>query len=260
MLSRSISTSRRLNRVSDSAALLFSWTLPHLDDFGNMEGGVDVLRGTIVPLRSWPMSKVEKCKAELCEVKAWQPYEVDGEAYIHCDKFEDYQTFKNDRGRIAEYPQPLESAGIQGNPPESYKLSKEKRSKESENGIPFSEFWNLYPKKVSKKQAEKAWRKVLPSEHTRIFEDVARRARSPEWQKDRGQFIPYPATYLNGERWKDQVDTSPPIPPPRKCAGCGKGTSSSWVQTSSGRVCGECFAVPVSKKVSDLKADFINKK
>ena len=32
--------------------------------------------------------------------------------------------------------------------------------------------------------------------------------KSPQWTKDGGQFIPYPATWLNGKRWKDQVCTS----------------------------------------------------
>ena len=28
--------------------------------------------------------------------------------------------------------------------------------------------------------------------------------RSPQWQRDDGQFIPLPATWLNNERWEDQ--------------------------------------------------------
>ena len=29
--------------------------------------------------------------------------------------------------------------------------------------------------------------------------------KSPQWTKDGGQFIPHPATWLNGKRWEDQV-------------------------------------------------------
>ena len=33
---------------------------------------------------------------------------------------------------------------------------------------------------------------------------IASQKKSPQWQKDNGQFIPHPATWLNGQRWEDQ--------------------------------------------------------
>ena len=27
----------------------------------------------------------------------------------------------------------------------------------------------------------------------------------PQWQKEEGQYIPYPSNYLNNERWDDDV-------------------------------------------------------
>jgi len=72
----------------------------------------------------------------------------------------------------------------------------------------FDEFWAVYPRKVGKKDAVKAWNKLKPDETLthQIIEGVERWKLSTQWTKDGGQYIPYPATFLNGERWKDEYD------------------------------------------------------
>lgn len=70
----------------------------------------------------------------------------------------------------------------------------------------FSVFWMAYPKKQDKQNALKAWKKLNPDAETQrkmILAIQAQRA-SPQWQKDGGQFIPMPSTWLNGRRWEDQ--------------------------------------------------------
>lgn len=76
----------------------------------------------------------------------------------------------------------------------------------------FAHFWSIYPRKVGRKKAEEKWWKLNLSPETikTIFADVERRKRSPEWLKEGGQFIPYPATYLHGERWTDEVPINGP--------------------------------------------------
>lgn len=74
--------------------------------------------------------------------------------------------------------------------------------------VGFDEFWNAYPKKVAKPAAIKAWVKINPNDETfqKILESVKTKSASPEWIKDAGQFIPHPATYLNGRRWEDMFE------------------------------------------------------
>lgn len=70
----------------------------------------------------------------------------------------------------------------------------------------FSVFWMAYPKKQDKQKAMMAWKKLNPDAETQrkmILAIQAQRA-SPQWQKDDGQFIPMPSTWLNGRRWEDQ--------------------------------------------------------
>ena len=70
----------------------------------------------------------------------------------------------------------------------------------------FDLFWSVYPKRVGKKDAIKAWGQIKPDEAMvqAIIEGVERWKASEQWTKDGGQFIPYPATFLRGERWNDE--------------------------------------------------------
>jgi hypothetical protein len=70
----------------------------------------------------------------------------------------------------------------------------------------FDQFWLIYPKKKNKGQAERAWVKLNPDEalFAAIIAGVQRAKASYEWQKDGGQYIPYPATWLNAKGWEDE--------------------------------------------------------
>ena len=67
----------------------------------------------------------------------------------------------------------------------------------------FADFWKMYPKKVAKTQAMKAWKKQKPDLATCLAALSVAKA-SADWQKDGGQFIPHPATWLNNRRWEDE--------------------------------------------------------
>lgn len=86
----------------------------------------------------------------------------------------------------------------------------------------FDKFWQAYPRKVSKKQAQKSWKKINPS--LELFEKILKALemvkQTEQWEKDNGKFIPYPATWLNQERWTDEIkmmqDIKPVIEPKLK--------------------------------------------
>ncbi|MFI8643863.1 hypothetical protein ACIGJK_03535 [Pseudomonas iridis] len=71
----------------------------------------------------------------------------------------------------------------------------------------FPKFWKLYPRKVGKDKAEKAWAKlkVTPPLYDLIAKALSKQVLTPEWTKDKGQFIPHPSTWLNGKRWEDEI-------------------------------------------------------
>ena len=69
----------------------------------------------------------------------------------------------------------------------------------------FDRFWQLYPKKVAKADARKAWKQtesIRPDLET-IIKAIQAACKTEQWMRGGGQFIPYPATWLRGERWDD---------------------------------------------------------
>lgn len=74
----------------------------------------------------------------------------------------------------------------------------------------FNRFWEIWPKKVAREAARKAWMKLKPDEElaAQIVEAVESQKRSSQWIKDNGQFIPHAATWLNGRRWEDELPSS----------------------------------------------------
>lgn len=78
----------------------------------------------------------------------------------------------------------------------------------------FSVFWEAYPKKVSKPDAMKAWKKLKPNAKLMqaIMEGLSRWKQSDQWNREAGQYIPYPATWLNKRRWEDDIPNPAPAP------------------------------------------------
>lgn len=71
----------------------------------------------------------------------------------------------------------------------------------------FADFWEQYPRKVGKDDARKAYTSALRrASVTQIVEGATRYATDPNLVEK--QFIPHPATWLNGGRWDDE-----PLPP-----------------------------------------------
>jgi len=75
----------------------------------------------------------------------------------------------------------------------------------------FDEFWKSYPRKKSKVDASKAWKQVKgESIFDEIMAGLQRAVNSPDWLKDKGQFIPYPASWLRAGGWLDESGTNAP--------------------------------------------------
>ncbi len=77
----------------------------------------------------------------------------------------------------------------------------------------FDDFWKIYPKKVSKGQAEKSWAKLKPDSELfdLIVSAIAVQRKTDKWQKNGGEFIPHPATWLNAKGWLDEVSVQAPL-------------------------------------------------
>ena len=75
----------------------------------------------------------------------------------------------------------------------------------------FQAFWKAYPKKVGKGAAEHAFQKYKPDDSllSTMLNSIERQRQSDQWQRDGGQYIPNPATFLNQRRWEDELPSRP---------------------------------------------------
>ena len=100
----------------------------------------------------------------------------------------------------------------------------------------FEMFWQVYPRKVAKAEARKAWaqtEKVRPPTEQLLKAVYAARA-SKQWRKDDGEYIPHASSFLRGERWDDQLEVD-----------------LSQLDSPRGRVCGYC-GVPAIGMVNGI--------
>ena len=76
----------------------------------------------------------------------------------------------------------------------------------------FAAFWEKYPRKVAKADALKAFKKLIGNKQdvewfmSIVMSSLERWAKNPQWTKDGGKFIPYPATWLNRGSWEDSKE------------------------------------------------------
>ncbi len=89
-------------------------------------------------------------------------------------------------------------------------MQEEKRREDIRNIKPyaqidngFNEFYNAYPKKKNKLAAQKAWDKHKPNIDD-VLKALAWQIESEQWQKKDGEYIPYPASYINAGGWMDE--------------------------------------------------------
>ena len=84
---------------------------------------------------------------------------------------------------------------------------KDKKKRADAKTDDFDAFWAVYPRKVGKGDAKKAFAKVKAPVSV-LISAVNTQKQSQQWLKDNGQYIPNPATWLNQGRWEDELPTT----------------------------------------------------
>ena len=71
----------------------------------------------------------------------------------------------------------------------------------------FDEFWPNYPNKKKKQRAKTVWKRLGPDSAllSKIMTALAKNMKNDDWNKDDGQYIPHPSTWLNDRRWDDEI-------------------------------------------------------
>lgn len=100
---------------------------------------------------------------------------------------------------------------------ETEALQTQRQCTAPDDGELFERFWKAWPKHEGKKKAAEAFAKLKPDEALlqRMLAAIEAKRRTDSWTKSGGQFIPLPATWLNGMRWEDEVGPAAGQPPPQ---------------------------------------------
>lgn len=85
----------------------------------------------------------------------------------------------------------------------------------------FEQFWSAWPRREAKKAALRAWNKLSTSDRIAALQALPKHVE--QWRKEgRARcHIPHPSTWLNGERWEDELggDIFPSVPKPKQQSG-----------------------------------------
>lgn len=78
----------------------------------------------------------------------------------------------------------------------------------------FQMFWDRWPRKVAKLEAEKAWKQVVTPED----EEPIQKAldwQVPIFEQREPEYRPHAATWIRGRRWEDEKPSAPKPTPTR---------------------------------------------
>jgi hypothetical protein len=213
-LKQGICDSDAINALSDGAECLFYRLLVTVDDFGRADGRALVIKSRSYPIKeSVTVKVIEQRLAELEDQGIIVRYVVDGRPYFQMQKWDN-----KPRAGSSKFPQPPDESEHLHNddlhlhtdvnhlntsvPLTVTETVTETRHQSAASPVGFAEFWLAYPKKVGKGAAESSWKKHRPSLPA-VLLAIGQQAKSEQWAKDGGQFIPNPATWLNQKRWED---------------------------------------------------------
>ena len=217
----SIRTSKSVNTMTDFQFRLWVYLITYVDDYGRGSADPELLKGFVFPRRKGVTeSTIEKALSDLANSGSILLYDVDGESYFCFPNWGDHQRIQTKRSKF-----PAPSDGIiksstvihgeslsESNPIRIQNPNPNPNPNPRETrGAEFEKFWAAYPRKEGKQKARAAFEKVTVSLDI-LLEAIDQQKKSTQWSKDNGQFIPHPATWLNGKRWEDQLAMSTEIP------------------------------------------------
>ena len=207
--------------LSDKAKLLYIGLISHADDEGKGKGSPRGLKAIVFPTDNISIEAICGLKKEVHTHMNVMFYEVDEKEYYKLNKWKAYQSINHPKPSCVPDPVPLRDDS--GNdtvtiPERSPQLTNKLTNKGSsptaqgDSGSSlqylreiFENFWEIYPKKTQKTKAWEKWKRMKPNPEIfkAIIDGVEKYKQTEQWQRN---VIPHPTTFLNQERWKDEIN------------------------------------------------------
>lgn len=240
ILKESICCSENIDQLTAFQENFFYRLIVNCDDYGRMDARPKVLASKLFPLRDVRLNQITDALHALTSAELVVLYQKDGHPFLQMKTWDRHQSI---RAKKSKYPEPesncmqLHADEIICNQLQSNDINcnqlKSSESKCSRNPIQyesnpnpnpnpnptrartsdrFEKFWSAYPRHEAKQNAMKAFEKINPDDELlkKMLNAIERWKNTEQWQENGGQFVPYPASWLNGGRWEDEV------PAPRK--------------------------------------------
>lgn len=217
MLRDSALASKKLARVNAEAERLYWRLLMVADDFGRFDADPVVLRAKCFPRHGTAITDrtVKSAWMDLVINGLILEYTVNGDTLGQFAKWDQRVRAEKSRfpgpecGQLRADDRGVRSAAAVD---EDVVVDVDDRRRRSPAASPlegFEEFWTAYPRKKAKGDACNAWKTLRPDAmlRSRILAAVEAQRSSRDWLKQDGKFIPYPASWLRGQRWEDTVDS-----------------------------------------------------
>lgn len=220
MISRSLGSSRKFHallgaggKLGEFCQLLYPLIVSNTDDFGRMPGDAFTVKNVVLPSSPRQERDFDAALTVMNDVGLLIRYEAEGAIYLQVTQFDEHQSGLHKRTR-SKFPEPTEIPGTS----EIYRSNRTEQNRTERKGTEqeapgtarvsdslFEEFYAAYPKKRKRDDARRAWDKRRPDRALLdvMLNAIAVQRQSQDWQKDGGQFIPYPASWLNSAMWTD---------------------------------------------------------
>ena len=209
-----ISVDKRVRQLSDPAALLYTWMIPHAEEDATITADAEELAATVMPNRkNWDTTKIDRACREISALDLlvehqgryfFPPvpfYRI--QSNIHVAKRRTWHPEHNSLQNTQNSGEQRETAENSASPSPSPSPSPSKHL--SDKSDAFDAFWNTYPRKVGKGKARDAHHSALKkADAAAILSGLKRQL--PTMRKQEPKFVPHPATWLNQERWADEVE------------------------------------------------------
>lgn len=227
VLREGILTSERVNLLSLDGEVFYRRLMSVVDDFGRYTAHPALLRAHLYPLRLDRVreASMERLLTECEKVRLVRLYVVASKPYLEVLDFGQHVRAKHSKWPapdsacavdavhqdcISTADAPGDGDGDGDDNSSSTDVDAAEVVGKGEEGppleTPFTRFWQVYPRRVGKVPAEKAFaRHGCAKLMETILAAVERQKATEDWQKNGGQFIPHPATWINRHGWEDEL-------------------------------------------------------
>lgn len=220
MIDPNIWQSEDFSKLKTLSKLVFIGLFSNADDYGYGRAKAAYVKSMLFPYdEDIRTTDIEKSLDEIAANMSIVFYKTNnGNEYYSLKNWSKWQ--KVDKPSVSVIPPPIEDnleiiRGTVGEPSENVqrgippnKNRKEKEKNKKEYMLKFEKFWSEYPKKVGKPKAEAAFEKLNVDDMLleKMLNAIKIAKNTEQWQNEKGKFIPYPASWLNGRRWEDELD------------------------------------------------------